>query len=263
MLLILNKTVAPFLALETHHPKPSDMRVGKAIAYSLYGNNSRYVEGAVENAELVSQIYPGWSMRVYHDDSVPGDVLSRLRKLGVELHDMHGSTLNKMTWRFLVASDQKLRYWCVRDVDARLSRREKVCVDAWLASGKKAHVIRDHPSHTQVIPGGLWCGTNTVMPEMASILVRRPVADRYGADQQFLKRYVWPRLRVSVLQHVSFGCKRFKASVPIPAPRIGLEHVGSVFVGGKIREVDAVLLHQAIKDGKECTGHSQRSWDGA
>lgn len=247
----LSKRTPQFLAPTTARTVPGTA-LARVISYSLYGDDPRYTEGAFENALLVGKIYPGWSMRVYHDSSVPVEVLSRLEQLGVELRDMRNSSLNKMTWRFLVASDPNLTHWCVRDVDARLSQREKVCVDAWLASGKKAHVIRDHPSHTQVIPGGMWCGTSAVMPELERILTLNSVANSYNADQRFLKQFVWPRLRTSVLQHVSFGCKHFSGSMPIPVSRIGLEHVGSVFVGGNIRKIDTILLQQAIRDGKEC-----------
>lgn len=225
----------------------------KVISYSLYGSESRYMDGAIANARLVKSIYDDWSMRIYHDSSVPAGVLRSLEDLDVELINMSGTVLNGMTWRFLVASDRTVDVWCSRDIDSRLSFREKVCVDEWLGTKQSVHIIRDHPSHTQVIPGGTWCGTRNAIPEMESILKRTSVPMQYGADQNFLKRHVWPRLKANTIQHVSFGCARFKGSRPIPVKRKGLEHVGSVFIDGKPRSTDLDILQAALLRGIECT----------
>ena len=34
--------------------------------------------------------------------------------------------------------------------------------------------------------------------------------------------------------------------------RVGLDHVGSVFIGGTMRESDAMLLLAAVRKGDEC-----------
>ena len=224
----------------------------KVISYSLYGDEARYVQGAIENAKLIKYIYPGWTMRIYHDTSVPARVRSTLAELDVDLIDMSNSTINKMSWRFLVASDTRVRLWCSRDIDARLSWRERTCVDAWLATTAEVHIIRDHPSHTQPIPGGTFCGTDRAFPEMAILLRKKRLSHKYGADQHFLKHVVWPRVRTRALQHVSFGCEHFKGSVPIPVRRVGLEHVGSVMIEHKERAGDVSLLEAAIQAGHEC-----------
>lgn len=55
------------------------------ISFGLYGNDDRYLDGAIQNAQLLPKIFPGWDMRVYHDASVDEDVLKDLKNLGVEL----------------------------------------------------------------------------------------------------------------------------------------------------------------------------------
>ena len=69
----------------------------------------------------------------------------------------------------------------------------------------------------------------------------------------FLNSYVWPIAQSSVLQHDSFSCRNYSADV-FPVPRVGMEHVGSVFLGGEMREADVILLREAIQrnDGVEC-----------
>lgn len=226
----------------------------RVISYSLYGSDARYTAGAVENLSRLRTTYPGWEMRIYHDDSVPPHLLKKLSVRGAELVDMTGDTRNPMTWRFLVASDQSVSRWCSRDIDARLSVRERLCVDIWLTSGKSTHIIRDHPSHVKTpIMGGTWCGTNQSFPEMASLLESESIENRFNADQEFLAEFIWPRVKHDVLQHVSFGCDELQGSLPIPVRRSGLEHVGAVFINGKMRRSDLRLLAEAIQRKEECT----------
>ena len=106
----------------------------QVLSYSLYGSDPRYTTGAIENAKLYKSIYPGWTMRVYHDSSVPAQVLQTLRDSDVELRDMSNSRVNKMSWRFTVGVEKDSSHFCPRDIDARLSHREKLAVDAWIKS---------------------------------------------------------------------------------------------------------------------------------
>jgi hypothetical protein len=52
-----------------------------------------------------------------------------------------------MFWQFLAASDQQSDPILIRDCDSRLNPREVAAVTEWLASGRKFHVMHDHPDH--------------------------------------------------------------------------------------------------------------------
>jgi hypothetical protein len=119
------------------------------ISLGLYGKSPKYLVGALRNVELQAQIFPGWKVRIYHDDSVPKEMLDKLLNSGAELVkvDFISGNIAGMFWRFLVAADPSVDRYIVRDADSRLSMREKAAVNEWIASGKKAHNIRDHPSH--------------------------------------------------------------------------------------------------------------------
>eukprot|EP00940_MAST-03C_sp_MAST-3C-sp2_P000001 g1.t1 len=229
------------------------------ISYSFYGgSNARYTDGAVANAKLVKTVYPGWIMRVYHDSSVPSSILQRMRDDGVELIDMTGSSLNKMSWRFLAASDPTVSRYCCRDIDSRLSNREKAAVYEWIESGKKFHVLRDHPSHSNyAMSGGMWCGTHDAVPDMKERLEARQLGHQYLQDMNFLNSVIWPIAQKSLLQHDSFSCDRFGGGLSYPTKRVGLEHVGSVYIGGKMRKVDTDILARAGENPK-CTRHLQK-----
>lgn len=220
------------------------------LSFSLYGDSDRYVDGAIANSRLYSEVYKSWRMRVYFDHSVPEHVLGELEANDVELVNMTGSTHNKMTWRFLPVSDPGVRRVCVRDIDSRLSLREKAAVDEWIRSGKAFHVMRDHPSHSlYAMSGGMWCAQSGEIQITGETLQRANVGDQYLADMDFLNSVVWPTVKDNVLQHDSFSCLSYKAN-PFPLPRVGMEHVGAVFINNEMREIDVSLLREALQQGK-------------
>lgn len=226
-----------------------------ALCFSLYGEEPRYIEGAVANAKLYRKVYPGWVMRVYHDDTVPREKLALLRRYGVELVDMTGSTLNPMNWRYLAASDPSIARYCFRDIDSRLIFREFSAVLEWLASSYSAHIIRDHPSHRFTfvrIPGGLWCGKHDLIPHMAEILDGYNRNRGYNADQVFLADVIWPMIDRNVLQHVSFDCGDNQGITSELMERVGLEHAGAVYIDGEMRQSDLELMKKALRLKSEC-----------
>lgn len=112
--------------------------------------------------------------------------------------------------------------------------------------------MRDHPSHSQFdMSGGMWCTKSKELLHIDSMLRQATLRDTYLDDMMFLNTYVWPIARNSVMQHDSFSCERYHVQ-PFPTPRIGDEHVGSVFVDGKMRSGDVDILRKAIDEGKEC-----------
>lgn len=211
------------------------------VSFSLYGNNPRYTDGAIANAKLMRTIYPGWSMLVFHDNSVPENIFKILRKYGAELRDMSKQNMNAMSWRFTVS--ENVARFCARDIDSRLSQREKLAVDEWILSGKKFHVMRDHPSHSlHPISGGMWCASEAGIRQIQRILFTLPSGNQYMQDMDWLNTYLWPIVKKSVLQHDSFSCDRFGGGLPFPTARVGWEHVGSIYIDGKMKESNVNIL---------------------
>ena len=50
----------------------------QVISYSLYGNQLRFLVGAIKNAELANRFFPGFTVRYYYGRTVPKWVLSTL-----------------------------------------------------------------------------------------------------------------------------------------------------------------------------------------
>lgn len=180
------------------------MRGAKIISMSLYGNDPFYVKGAFENGECWREVYPEWRLRIYCERD--HSAIPALRNLGVEIIEMDNrGGIHGMFWRFLAASDPFADAIIVRDVDSRLNVRERAAVDAWLKSEKAAHVMRDHPEHGVLMPGGTWGIRGGVVVDMAGKIARWGQWMNKRDDQDFLAWNVWPLIRGNCLQHGLHG----------------------------------------------------------
>ena len=241
---LIQKTDAIYLndglVIYNNHDLSACQQPRNVISFSLYGKDPRYLEGAPANVELAKTLYPGWFVRFYHDNTVPRATLERLRSPRVELINMAGQAGNPMEWRFLVAEDETVGRYIIRDVDSRLNEREHAAVLEWIASGMAFHTMRDHPGHCGFpINGGMWGGTRILRVR------RNAPGAKFWDDMEFLKEKVWPTIANLTLQHASFCCNDYGTSRAFPTRRKGLEHVGSVFIGGKPRASDESKLASA------------------
>ncbi len=211
---------APLGKLTYSPPPPFDASRPERniIAYSLWGSNPRYVEGAYRNAWLVRDLYPGWTCRFYCDTTVPQRVRSTLEKLGCQLvvaQQPPRQFYEGYFWRFMVWSDPQVDRFLIRDSDSLLSVREKAAVDEWLESDRSFHVMRDFYGHTELILAGMWGGVAGRLPPIQELIAAfRPTGSVARAiDQIFLRQMVWPLIRSDVLIHDSiytlFGARPF------------------------------------------------------
>jgi hypothetical protein len=197
----------------------------RIIAFSLWGSAPRYLVGAVRNAELAREHYPGWTCRFYVGD-VPVATVARLAAMpNVELVGMGRGGWKGLFWRFLPASEEDVEVVIVRDVDSRLGARERAAVDAWLAGDKDVHIMRDHPEHEAAMLAGMWGVRRGRLWDLRGriALFTRGRA-RPFADQRFLAHEVYPRVREHACVHDPFFEKR-----PFPTARRGGRFVGQPY----------------------------------
>ena len=130
----------------------------KIIAFSLWGNDYRYLGGALQNVELAKYFYPEWVCRFYIGESTNKEFINKLSdNNNVEIINMpEMGDYTGMCWRFLSASDPDVDITIIRDADSRLHSRELLLVDEWISSNKLFHIIRDHKFHNAKIMGGMW-----------------------------------------------------------------------------------------------------------
>lgn len=202
------------------------------VAFSLWGDRATYVDGAIANAGLVRKLYPGWTCRVYLDDSVPSDARDALGAAGAQVVSMPATgTHYGLFWRFLVADDARVQYFICRDANSRINTQEAAAVAAWLGSGCPFHVMRDAPFHTELMLAGLWGGVGSCLQDLRERIDRfyRPAAHRW-IDQDFLRAEVWPAIRDQTMIHDS--CYDLFGAQPYPmAGRLADgDHVGACHI---------------------------------
>jgi len=237
-----------------------------AVAFSIYGRDPKYVEGAVRNAERVPEAYPGFTAVFYLDTrTTPPELPGRLRALGAEVRvgDSADGVLpeDRMLWKLLAIDDPTMDVILFRDADSRITRREVAAVTEWLASDKAAHVMRDFPNHACRIGGGLWGVRRSKLPGFS---FRAPWEDykrRHPGwqseyrweDQTFLAESVWPTIEHQVVQHDEFS--GYPGTVPFPTPHDPSEgFVGEIF---EIRDgVDChIPHHRQFREARKATAH--------
>jgi hypothetical protein len=182
----------------------------------------------VENVLLAKKLYPGWSVRIHYNDTVPSTIIEWLKTQDNTELVYHPGTKKKasnMFWRF----EDMFTDWTVivRDADSRLNIREKAAVDEWLESNKDFHIMRDHEHHLVPIVGGAFgcrdnackylpfpnnSGNYNVCPfdfvEGKHVLDKfvnsiDDTNDYYMMDQKFLYHYVYPHVVLQSMVHAS------------------------------------------------------------
>lgn len=203
------------------------------ISFSLWGNDPRYLQGAITNSIVCRYVYPGWTVRFYINNSLPPSVSQSLLANGAQLVAVSGLPAEKfgLFWRFLVEDDKDVDIYLVRDADSVVNIREAWAVTDWLRSKAAFHVMRDRASHSELMLAGMWGAHRGNIGRMRDRIAEHVQnADRIGndltTDQRFLRTRIWPIVRQSVMTHDSFfnfgNPRRYPAEVALP----GNMHIG-------------------------------------
>jgi hypothetical protein len=218
------------------------------IAYSLFGQDLGYCEGAILNAQKMAQIYPDWQMWLFHDASVPPQVIQRLQQLQVHTFDVSSLGIAHWPgtfWRFYALSMPHVRYVLLRDVDSQIGQREQGLVLHWLASGKPFHIMRDWYSHSDLILAGLWGAYAPLLAHIGEWIenyIASQTLHPTHADQEFLAAVVWPRIKNFALIHDSIHQADNITAFPAPP----LTNTGQDALGGYRYKLLEISLQQVI-----------------
>ena len=193
----------------------------KVVSFCLYGNKPLYCLGMIENAQIIKNLMPTWTTRVYHDN-VPEGILNVLQDYNCDLvrcvskgYDWEG-----MFWRFYPWHDPTVDIWLSRDADSRITERELGFVEEWIQSPSTFHIIRDNPQHFIPILGGTFGVKNK---QFKARYPQFKLIDQYlnklrihnnknlqrGPDQGFLCSIVWPMISRDHMAHISDGILSF------------------------------------------------------
>lgn len=201
----------------------------KIISFSLYGSLPLYTDGAIANAELAAELYPGWTVRFYVDDTTPADVVSALRARHAEILPVTAPRLGPMYgryWRFWIAAEPDIERFIVRDADSRLNTREKAAVDDWIKSGRSFHVMRDNAAHGRQILSGMWGATGNKLPQIRHLTDSWGRYSQQGENDLFMSEVIFPLISDDYICHDSYG--HFPDAMPFPPHE---RMTGTSFVG--------------------------------
>ena len=170
----------------------------KIISISVWGDNPRYIKGALRQYELAQLYYPEWQFRIYTDNK--NKFIGQMPKANIiEFKD--GSY--GMYWRFETLFEHPDNIVLVRDSDSRITYRESLAVKEWLHSSKTFHTFRDHDAHFEFPIIGCAFGykgqfDGNVFDKM---LEYRSKLNYYVGDQIFLRDVIYPLVKDNMLVH--------------------------------------------------------------
>jgi hypothetical protein len=210
----------------------------KIISFSLWGDNLKYIIGALENIKCQKDLFPDWTCRFYCHESINIKWINSFYKesaeviLKEEIPVIRNMETPGMFWRFEVLRDKDVERFIVRDCDGRLTQREKNCIKDWEKSGKEFHIIRDHDLHNVRIMGGMWGATKQFIDridydDLMSQFDKTIYPMSYAIDQEFLARIIYPLIKDTVCIHDDWARYSDEKSVrKIPHLRINNEFIG-------------------------------------
>lgn len=231
---------------------------------SLFGKDPRYTMGAIRNAQILPVFFPSWTLRIYvshpkdktEEWKVPQRILTKLQLLGAHLTYVNTSDVKvkPVQWRYLVADDENVDYFLIRDSDSRLSDRDADTIKVWLESWQTFHCIRDHPKYSNIsIVDGLWGAKShnfrlllgVSMLELLSanpktlaeaVLHDKVLSSRLPSKMQtdnvtdLLQDVIWPLVQEHTMCHDSVSCYQWPSAYKFPSVRTEKkEYLGESF----------------------------------
>ena len=169
--------------------------VEKYFTFSIWGDNPKYLQGAIRNAELAEEIFPDWKCVFYYDTSVPKETIEKLSTFKNTIVKEVTDNSFGAFWRFEMMFNNP-GVILSRDTDSRLSLREKELIDNWLETDYNYMIIRDHDAHYEFpILAGMWGKKNILMDsKLKDVMQEYVTTKQYLIDQFYLRDQVWPNI---------------------------------------------------------------------
>jgi hypothetical protein len=221
----------------------------KLISFSLWGNNPKYTIGAIKNANLAREFYPGWICRFYCANDVLKETIQELRKTSQVVETEDSPNWKFATKRFLPMSEEGIERVIFRDTDSRFSTREVEAVKQWEKEQKILHIMKDHPYHGGFpILAGMFGILGDYIPNIESMIKKaeNEIQEQYHFDQIFLDRYIWKLFKSNVTIHDEFFSNK-----PFPVKRNKFDFVGQVYDENDIINQEHMEILRRYYDNKQ------------
>ena len=235
----------------------------QVISYSLYGQQMKFLVGAIKNAQLAQVFFPGFTVRFYVGNSVPTWCRSTLELFpNVEMIrvDEPENSIARM-WRFRAIYDPEVDVVLSRDCDARLGIREAQAHQEFLDSQFDFHIIRDHPTgHGYLISAGMFACKNKGMHFFEKLLGETTLRDTYMQDQEFISNAIYPHIADKCLIHDPYY--NYPAKDPSKKTFIKRKKINTVcHIGAALDENDVFVYRADLEMSLELSGHVKYIYD--
>ena len=234
----------------------------QVISYSLYGQQLKFLVGAIKNAQLAQRFFPGFTVRFYVGNSVPSwcrSTLALFPNVEIILVDEPENSISRM-WRFRAILDPKVDVVLSRDADARLSYREVLAHQEFLDSQFDFHIIRDHPTgHGYLISAGMFACKNKGMNFFEKLWSETPLRDTYMQDQEFLSSQIYPQIAGNVLVHDPYY--NYQPSEPSKKKMIPRKINTVCHIGAALDENDVFVYRADLEMSLQESGHVKYIYD--
>jgi hypothetical protein len=181
-------------------------------------------------------LFPSWTVVIHHDDSLMahpyGAVLKRAEEAGMlKLRSLGhpGELCRGMLWRMRpIWFEEGAEIVACRDIDALPMVRDRVTLEAFVASGAWAHCLLDNVAHAGLMGGLSAYRVDKIRERWPSwdqfVASDSVVWSAHGADQNFLNRVIGPYVGDHMLVHQLAG--KPTSSLPLESikdvPRLAL-----------------------------------------
>jgi hypothetical protein len=201
-------------AMESSPPK-------KVFSFCLFGTESNYYVGLLENIKIIREFYPDFEIYVYKGACDASWVLPDVHVIETE-RSGHVNAVH----RYLPLLFAETGF--VRDADSRITARDRWCIDEFLKSNYSYHIIRDHFYHRSKIMAGMFGWKKPL-----NIDLKIAPTSGYGYDEQILAAAVYPKIVSNALVHTNISAFVGEHSERIKLPQKNNEDfVGNVVWNG-------------------------------
>jgi len=174
-------------------------------------NLNYYLEGVKKNADNYKNVFPDATMVLYHDDTVPKEVLDYVKERGVVLKPQPKATGWEVTaWRFKeLANADENTVVILQDVDSAINVEDNMLPklrDILYESDKKAMLHHGPVSVGKLKKRGKWMMAGQTQFNCkidldfdAAIKEHLKIENTFHFDETFLAKYVFPQVSEDML----------------------------------------------------------------
>ena len=191
----------------------------KVFSFCLYGTESNYYTGLLENIKIVQEFFPDFEIYVYKGICDPSWTIE-----GATVIETGREGAVNTLFRLLPLTFADIGF--ARDTDSRITERDRWTITEFLNSTKDYHIIRDHYYHKSKIMAGCF-GWKKPLPDLKLDMSND---ESYGIDERILERDVYPVIIDTTLVHTNIRAYTHEKS-----SRITIEHKDPTdFIGNVI-----------------------------